>query len=141
MPFTLLGEAKFNRRSIAILPLAAVANGTRTVDYFPMLRAPIDRGLSIPRVKFDPNATHAAGATNFITLQMCRVRGVTVTAVGTSITTNTGGGWTALTEKDLIRVQDNVKLNAGERLVLRISNTASGVATVGFSIHIESEIL
>lgn len=140
---TLLGEAKFQRQSATFGPLLAVANATRTVDYFAVLRAPNDvpRGVSVPRVKLDPNATHAAAATNYITLQMVKVRGTTVTAVGTTVTTNTGGGWTSLTEKDLIRPQDNVKLSTGERLMLRISNTGNGVASNGFGIHADYEIL
>lgn len=142
--FIMLGEGKTGRETIAVPPLAAVAAATRPTDYLPIMRSPSQpkaRTTRIRKVKFDPAQTQAAAATNFVTLQCVKVIGTTVTAVGTSITTNTGGGWTSLTELDLIRENvDNVVLKTNERLALRITNTGTGVATVGFGLHVEYEL-
>lgn len=135
-----LGEAQVQRRTLTVPPLAAVATGTRDVDYMEVFRAPSDQTARVKSVKFSPNATQAAVGTNYVDLRMVKIFGTTVAAVGNTITTNTAGGWTALTEQDLITITHNVILRPNERLALRIDNVANGVASFGFSLHSEYEI-
>lgn len=135
-----IGESQMQRDSVSVGPLAAVAAGTRAVDYFEIWRAPSDQGARIKRLRFAGNATHAAAATNFVTLQIVAIKGTTVRTLGTTITTDTGGGWISLVEQNLILERHNARLAADERLALRITNTGLGIATNGFSLHWETEI-
>lgn len=142
MPFLTLGEAKLQRGSLGIGPLAAVAHATRDKDYIEVYRAPSDRHVRVLKVSHYGNATHAAAATNYVDIQACKISGTTVTAAGTTLTTNTGGGWTAQVENNLITDgKHTLILGPGDRLAIQMDNVGTGVATVGMSFHFELEVM
>jgi hypothetical protein len=136
----LLGESKFDGRSLAVGPLAAVAAATRANDYLELYRHP-SQIVQVKSVKFFANATQAAAATNYVTFAAVAILGTTVRTLNSlTLTTNTGGGLTAQAEVELVKAIDNAKLQPGERLALRIANTGTGVATAGFSVHVDVEV-
>ncbi len=135
-----LGESQEQRITLAVPPLAAVSNATSDKDYMEIFRAPSDQHVLVERVRFSPNRTQAAAATNYVDLQMVAISGTTVRTLGSVITTNTGGGWTAQTEIDMVLPRNNVKLRANERLALQIDNVGTGVATAGFAVHAKLKV-
>ncbi len=140
--FTLLGEAKFQRRTLSVPPSAAVAAATRELDWIPLLKAPSDHGIVIKSCKFEAGLTKAAGATNYFDLQLYKVRGATATALGSVlVSTNTGFGWTAFVPIEMVKKIDGHRLNANERLFLRIDHVGTGAAHEGYGLHLETEIV